>query len=314
MLHCLNTEENTELREFLLNSGYTTDALIKAFGHTDNPQSHLLKLSLIGKSLEPSCQNILFRWFWVGGPIETSLVREWIPERIVDLLLKGGVLTTEGDSLTSVIRISPFHGYMILSDHATARTGDLHAGTVLWPNPTTMMCYHLSMQSPVERMLDLGTGNGVLALAAAGHCGSIIATDLNPRAKEFCEFNAALNGVTHVEYREGNSFEPVRDELFDLILANPPFFVTPTVRRVYSDNSMELDGFCRSLVREAPRHLKEGGYCQMLVEWVQLAGQTWRDRLNDWFEGLGCDVWVLVDYMRSASTTHSSAFRRIAMR
>ena len=133
------------------------------------------------------------------------------------------------------------------------------------------------------------------------HSGNVVATDLNARAREFCLFNAALNGVSNVEFREGNAFEPVRGERFDLILANPPFFVTPSVRRVYSDNSMELDGFCRMLIRQAPEHLNENGYCQMLIEWVQVKGQPWRERLNGWLRGLGCDVWVLVHYMRSAA-------------
>jgi hypothetical protein len=93
----------------------------------------------------------------------------------------------------------------------------------------------------------------------------------------------------------------VRGERFDLILANPPFFVTPSVRRVYSDNSMELDGFCRMLIRQAPEHLNENGYCQMMIEWVQVRGQPWQDRLKEWLEDLGCDSQVLVSYVRSAA-------------
>jgi len=300
MLLCLNADESRELREFLQNSGYNTKALIAAFGHTDVPQVHLMKLFLVGVTMEPDRLNILFRWFWIGSPVEAAIVRQFIPERIIELFLKSGVLAIEENNLTSRVRISPFNEFFILSDHAIARAGELRTNTVLWPNPTSMLCYHLSMQAPVDRTLDLGTGNGILALAAAGHSGSVIATDLNPRAAEFCRFNAALNGITNIEYREGNSFEPVRGERFDLILANPPFFVTPTVRRVYSDNSMELDGFCRSLIRQAPDHLTENGYCQMLVEWVQLKGQPWRDRLGEWFADLGCDAWVMVDYMRSS--------------
>jgi SAM-dependent methyltransferase len=164
-----------------------------------------------------------------------------------------------------------------------------------------LICYHLSIQTRVGRTLDLGTGSGVLALAAASHSGTVIATDVNPRAREFCAFNAALNGLANVEFREGSAFEPVRGERFDLILANPPFFVTPSVRRTYSDNAMDLDGFCRKLIREAPEHLNENGYCQMLVEWVQLRGQPWQDRLKGWFEGLGCDAGVLVNYRKSAA-------------
>jgi hypothetical protein len=128
----------------------------------------------------------------------------------------------------------------------------------------------------------------------------VVATDLNSRAGEFCLFNAALNGVNNVEFRQGNAFQPVCGERFDLILSNPPFFVTPSVRRIFSDNDMELDGFCRTLVRQAPEYLTENGYYQMLAEWVQIAGQPWRDRLTEWFEGSGCDAWVLAEYTRSA--------------
>jgi methylase of polypeptide subunit release factors len=296
----LNVEESKEFRDFLRETGYNTQALIQCFGHTEIPQVHLLKLFMVGIVLEHSRLHILLRWFWIGSPVEMAIARQYIPERIIELFLKSEVLIQEDGNLTSLVRISPFNDFFILSDHVLAKSGTLHTNTVLWPNPTSMLCYHLSMQTPVGRTLDLGTGNGILALTAAGHSGEVIATDLNPRAREFCLFNAALNGFDNIEYREGNAFEPVHGERFDLILANPPFFVTPTVRRVYSDNGMELDGFCRTLIRQAPDHLNEGAYCQLLVEWVQLTGQPWRDRLSGWFEGIGCDVWVMVDYMRSS--------------
>jgi hypothetical protein len=301
MLQCLDTEESLEFRGFFRDSGYDTQALQKRFGTTEIPQLHLLKLYLLGIPLEPTRLNILFRWFWIGIPVETATAAEWIPQRMISLFLKAGVLTKEDSSLVSNVRISPFAEYLILSDHAVLRTGTLKSDTILWPNPSTLLCYHLSIQAPVGRTLDLGAGNGLLGLAAAAHSDHVVATDLNSRAREFCLFNAALNGAGNLEFREGNAFEPVKGERFDLILANPPFFVTPSVRRVFSDNSMELDGFCRTLIRQAPEHLNEKGYCQMLVEWVQVQGQTWQDRLKEWLEDLGCDAWVLVSYMRSAA-------------
>jgi methylase of polypeptide subunit release factors len=302
MLHCLDAEESREFRDFFRDSGYTTQALQKRFGNIEIPQLHLLKLFLLGTPLEPSRVNLLFRWFWIGTAVDTATAEEFIPERMLNLFQKAGVLIDADDGgLKSAARISPFAQYLILSDHAVSRAGTLSADTILWPNPTTLLCYHLSIQAPVGRTLDLGTGNGILALAAAGHSGRVVATDLNPRARDFCLFNAALNGVSNVEFREGNAFEPVRGERFDLILANPPFFVTPSVRHVYSDNDMELDGFCRMLVRQMPEHLNENGYCQMMVEWVQLRGETWRERLMEWFAGLDCDVQVLGHYMRTAA-------------
>ena len=301
MLQPLDPGESQEFRQFFRDSGYTTEALTSRFQSLEIPAIHLLKLYLMGVPLEASRLNILVRWFWIGSEVDTATARQFIPERPLSLFLKSGVLTENGGTLTPAVRISPFTEFLVASDHAVSRQGPLRADTVLWPNPTTLLCYQLSIQSPVGRTLDLGTGNGVLALAAAGHSGSVVATDINGRARQFCEFNAALNDIGNVEFREGNALEPVHGERFDLILANPPFFVTPSVRRVYSDNSLELDGFCRMLITQAPAHLNENGYCQMLVEWIQVKGQPWRERLAPWFQSNGCDVWVLSSYRRLAA-------------
>jgi methylase of polypeptide subunit release factors len=300
MLQCLDSLESRQLRDFFHESGYTTAALNKHFNSTEIPQLHLLKLYACGIPLEPSRLTTLFHWFWIGTPVETAMAGEWIPPQFIRLLIKSGILIEENNHFRSTVRISPFDKYLVLSDHAIRAGGTLGANTILWPNPTTLLCYHLSLRSPGARTLDLGTGSGILALSSAEHSSQVIATDLNPRARQFCLFNAALNGAPNIEFREGNAFEPVNDERFDFILANPPFFVTPSVRRIYSDNAMDLDEFCRMLVRQAPQHLTEGGYCQMLAEWVEFDGQPWEEKLKEWFDGLGCDVWVLVLYSRSS--------------
>ena len=64
---------------------------------------------------------------------------------------------------------------------------------------------------------------------------------------------------------------------------------------------MELDGYCRELVRLAPRHLNENGFLQITFEWVQVSGQAWQDRLQEWLEDTGCDAWVLRSYARTAA-------------
>ncbi len=42
-----------------------------------------------------------------------------------------------------------------------------------------------------------------------------------------------------------------------------------------------------------PAHLVEGGFAQILCNWVRIAGRDWAERLTGWFEGSGCDAWVL---------------------
>jgi hypothetical protein len=136
---------------------------------------------------------------------------------------------------------------------------------------------------------------------AARFSERVTATDLNPRATEFTLFNARLNGFASIECLTGDTFEPVAGRTFDLILANPPFFVTPTSSQMFSENEMELDQYCRRVVREAAGRLNDGGFFQAVLEWVQVAGQTWQERLSEWLEGSGCDAWVLRSYVRDAA-------------
>jgi methylase of polypeptide subunit release factors len=75
------------------------------------------------------------------------------------------------------------------------------------------------------RALDLGTGSGVGALAAARRGYRVVAVDLNPAAVAAARANAAVAGLADaVEVRHGDLFAPVRGERFDLVLLNPPYF------------------------------------------------------------------------------------------
>jgi hypothetical protein len=55
--------------------------------------------------------------------------------------------------------------------------------------------------------------------------------------------------------------------------------------------------------------MRDGGYCQVLCNWVQIAGEDSRARLASWFDGSGCDVWVLHSHSEDAA---EYAFNRIS--
>jgi predicted RNA methylase len=164
---------------------------------------------------------------------------------------------------------------------------------VLWPNPTSKFLARFAVRRHSRATLDLGTGSGILSLGAAKHSDTVIATDVNPRVPAFVAFNARLNGVENIELRMGDGFAPVAGLRFDLILSNPPFFITPKSDYLFCDNQMELDQLCRLLVQQAPSHLNEGGYMQMLCEWAQVGDQPWEERIAEWLDGSGCDAWVM---------------------
>jgi len=79
------------------------------------------------------------------------------------------------------------------------------------------------------RALDGFTYHGGFALAIASLCDSVVALDASAAAVAITEANAALNGLTNVEAREGNVFDELREveiakARFDTIVLDPPAF------------------------------------------------------------------------------------------
>jgi methylase of polypeptide subunit release factors len=201
-------------------------------------------------------------------------------------------LSQTSNGLAANAMLVPWERYLIASDHTT-RFDAADAKLVLWPNPTSRLLARFTIRRPCRLTLDLGTGSGVLALAAAAHSQQVVASDVNRRALVFAEFNARLNGIDNISCVRGDRYSPVDDRRFDLIITNPPFFISPADDYLFCDNPFELDQLCQKLVEEAPAHLTEGGYFQMLCEWAQVHGQSWEDRLASWLSATGCDAWVI---------------------
>lgn len=78
--------------------------------------------------------------------------------------------------------------------------------------------------APPGRVLDMGTGCGIVGIEAAARGHTVIATDLYEPTLKLARFNAALNGITErLEFRQGHLFEPVGGETFDLVLTAPHY-------------------------------------------------------------------------------------------
>ena len=79
-----------------------------------------------------------------------------------------------------------------------------------------------------EKILDMGTGCGILGIIAAEKASLVVAIDINPMAVRCAKFNAKLNGVSDkMFFIQGDLFTPLKaDEKFDLILFNAPYLPT----------------------------------------------------------------------------------------
>lgn len=164
---------------------------------------------------------------------------------------------------------------------------------VLGTNAPAVTLDCLTVRRTGGTTLDLGVGGGVQSLLAARHSDRVTALDKNPRALAFARFNARLNGVTGVDFREGDLFAPVAGERFDLVVSNPPYVISPESRYVFQDGGRPRDTLSEEVVRRAPEHLEEGGFATILVNWALGAGEPWDVPLRRWVEGNGCDTWLL---------------------
>jgi hypothetical protein len=117
------------------------------------------------------------------------------------------------------------------------------------------------------------------------------------------------NGIENIECRTGDLFKPVQGHAFDLIVTNPPFVISPERAYIYRDSGMDADDLCRTIVREAPRYLADGGFCQILCNWAEYAGSDWNAGLESWFAGTGCDAWVMRSECRDIATYASTWIR-----
>jgi release factor glutamine methyltransferase len=81
----------------------------------------------------------------------------------------------------------------------------------------------LEMLAAGTRVLDLGSGSGAAGVLAAKRGAQVVAVDINPAAVRCTRINALLNDVA-LDTRQGDLFEPVRGERFDLVLFNPPYY------------------------------------------------------------------------------------------
>lgn len=90
-------------------------------------------------------------------------------------------------------------------------------------HPTTHLCLELLEECAVKdkRVLDIGTGSGILAIAAVKlGAAEVIATDVDDVALEAAKFNAELNGVTdRIQFLKSDLLRRVSGT-FDIVLSN----------------------------------------------------------------------------------------------
>lgn len=124
----------------------------------------------------------------------------------------------------------------------------------------------------VQRVVDLGTGSGCIAIACALRFpqARVDAVDLSPGALAVAARNVQRHDVgARLQLYLGDTFEPLGDAVYDLIVSNPPYVSDAEMdalpREYLHEPDMALragsDGLdvVRRILREADTHLAPGG-------------------------------------------------------
>ena len=178
----------------------------------------------------------------------------------VDVALCYAAERAKGRPLCYVVGDCDFYGYTIKTDERA-----------LIPRPETeeLCAYALEILTPSDKVLDLCTGSGAIAITIALKSGATVeASDVSPDALSLAKENAE-ELKANVKFIESDMFANVSDK-YSVILSNPPYIPDADVdaledtvknyepRLALCGGKDGLD-FYKTIASDAPEHLFDGG-------------------------------------------------------
>lgn len=141
------------------------------------------------------------------------------------------------------------------------------------------------------RILDLGTGTGAIGLALASELPNsrVTGVDFNPDAVALAQRNQQRLAITNIQFSQSDWFTSLPNELFDMIVSNPPYIDGSDIHLSQGDVRFEPstaliadeDGFSdlAHIIATSKQYLKQQGWLLLEHGWQQ--GLTVRELFNE---------------------------------
>ncbi len=217
------------------------------------------------------------------------------------------MITSDGLVARGIVRLWPFHGRFYASDLFTSDAPD--RVYPVYVDQGAFFAERLAV-SRRDRVLDVGTGSGILAIEAARLGAEAVGIDINPRATAFARFNAALNSVRGVTFLTSSveDYQPERPA--DVVLCNPPFTAVPEASAWYLHGSAGYDGLA-VFRRFLPRlRVASSHRLQVLLNSLGTASDIQAVQLiREYFPEAGLTIRHLYDPPRKALDAYAVRFR-----
>lgn len=122
-----------------------------------------------------------------------------------------------------------------------------------------------------DRILDIGTGTGAIALSLGKNIVNSLVTgsDIEDKALSLARENKEITNISNVEFIKSDLFENI-DGKFDLIISNPPYInkedYDKLEKELYFEPKSALYGgedgllFYKKIIRKAPDYLNDQGH------------------------------------------------------
>lgn len=153
---------------------------------------------------------------------------------------------------------------------------------------------------PKDRVLDICTGSGCIAISIAGRVDAYVeGCDISAKALKVAKKNTKLNNVK-VDMYKSNMFSNVQGR-FNVIVSNPPYIETEVVKTLedevkFYDPNLALDGgsdgldFYRTIASDIKDYLLEDGVLLLEIGYNQGEGVT------NIFKDIAKDIEIIKDY------------------
>jgi carbamoyltransferase len=214
-------------------------------------------------------------------------------------LVRAGILAVRAGQVRARLRVDTVGDRYLLADRRfrAPDLGALHlpGGDMVYPpgSDSAMLAEAVPVRAD-EQVLDLCTGSGIQALAVATRATRVVAVDIGPRAAAMARHNATFNRVANVDVRVGDLFAPVRNQRFDLIIANPPFVPAPQRGPAYHSGGPRGDRILRRVVAGLGTHLRAGGRAVIISHLALRQGETVQAAMTPWRRGFSGRLLALV--------------------
>ena len=157
-------------------------------------------------------------------------------------------------------------------------------------------------------LLDLGCGSGLLSIMAARLFpqAQIIATDIMPEATATTKINLQKQELQNrVEVCQGDLFQNLKGQTFDVIIFNAPWVVARVRSRAEIPTNDEKQQTITCFFEQVDRHLAPQGH--LLLGYADHSGEKAINRLTDLINQAGYKIGQLY---KARVVTHRSKKRR----